>query len=235
MKTEIYSTKNIALIDEDLTLYSELEEQKDFHKQYVWKYFNNIDDFNQTFRENFINLMIFNEPRTGCNNIELLFKPFLDLSQNSIIVLSSNKDMKETNINYSERSKIIFIRKPIKFLFLMKVIREKFNSLKVSRVLNINIGSYLLKPFEKVLIDKFQQKILLTDTEVKILKILCSYAGRFVAKEIILDATLTPEQFSIPCKPGDELTSKINGPLFDLIKSTPAIVRPRILAALIAI
>jgi len=187
MKTEIYSTKNIALIDEDLTLYSELEEQKDFHKQYVWKYFNNIDDFNQTFRENFINLMIFNEPRTGCNNIELLFKPFLDLSQNSIIVLSSNKDMKETNINYSERSKIIFIRKPIKFLFLMKVIREKFNSLKVSRVLNINIGSYLLKPFEKVLIDKFQQKILLTDTEVKILKILCSYEGRFVAKEIILD------------------------------------------------
>ena len=187
MKTEIYSTKNIALIDEDLTLYSELEEQKDFHKQYVWKYFNNIDDFNQTFRENFINLMIFNEPRTGCNNIELLFKPFLDFSQNSIIVLSSNKDMKETNINYSERSKIIFIRKPFRFLFLMKVIREKFHSLKVSRVLNINIGSYLLKPFEKVLIDKFQQKILLTDTEVKILKILCSYKGRFVAKEIILD------------------------------------------------
>ena len=68
----------------------------------------------------------------------------------------------------------------------MKVIREKFNSLKVSRVLNINIGSYLLKPFEKILIDKFQQKILLTDTEVKILKILCSYEGRFVAKEIIL-------------------------------------------------
>ena len=51
---------------------------------------------------------------------------------------------------------------------------------------------------------------------------------------IIRLATSVFVQDSMPCKPGDELTSKINGPLFDLIKSTPAIVNPSIFAALIA-
>ena len=53
--------------------------------------------------------------------------------------------------------------------------------------------------------------------------------------KIIFSATSTSEHDSIPCRPGDEFTSKIKGPLFDLIKSTPAIERPNILDALTAI
>ena len=43
-----------------------------------------------------------------------------------------------------------------------------------------------------------------------------------------------PVAVSIPSRPGDELTSNKSGPLLDLIKSTPASGRFKILAAFIA-
>ena len=52
---------------------------------------------------------------------------------------------------------------------------------------------------------------------------------------MIFPAISTPVAFSIPCNPGEELTSKTNGPRSDCNKSTPATPNPRALAARIAV
>ena len=186
MKIDCNNSKNIALIDDDLTLYSEIEEQKNYNKNYYWHHLKNLTDLNQFIRQKSLDLIIYNEEEFGAENIKQFSSTLIGLPDIPVIVLSSKKEFKEMGNYLDEKNELILIKKPFKFGILFEILRDKFKSQDVSRSTNIKIGPYLFKPFEKIVIDPFEEKLLLTDTEVKILKVLCNYEGGYVKKEKVL-------------------------------------------------
>ena len=69
---------------------------------------------------------------------------------------------------------------------LLKRIEEALELQDTSNNQNLKIGPFLLKPFEKVLLGYYNQKLRLTDIEVKILKIFSRNRNDFVKKEILM-------------------------------------------------
>ncbi len=180
-------SKNIALIDNDLILYSELGEQQDFFRDYLWQHFNDLVKFNREVRKKCFDLVIFNMPESESKNIERLYPVFFEQSAISRIILSSKKGLKEAKNNFGDVGNLSFLEKPFRFMNLVQLINDKFKAQEISSMLSIVIGPFLLKPFEKVLINEFKQKLLLTDMEVKILRILSTNAGVFIKKETFLN------------------------------------------------
>ena len=63
------------------------------------------------------------------------------------------------------------------------MIDEILLSQNKKKISNINIGSYVLIPSEKKLINNSNSMIMLTDIEVKILVNLCQHDGEYVKKD----------------------------------------------------
>ena len=187
MKTDVNNTKNIALIDNDLTLYSELEEQKDFNHNYSWQHFISIVDFNHKVGENIYDLVLLNGLSSGVKNKEKILHLISRFPRLPIIALSSKKEATEGKTKYGEIGNITFIEKPFRLINLVTSMSNKFRFQESSRFSSVRVGSYLLKPYENVILDDFGRKLKLTDTEVKILKILFKYKGGCVKKEVVME------------------------------------------------
>ena len=187
MKTDVNNTKNIALIDNDLTLYSELEEQKDFNHNYSWQHFISIVDFNHKVGENSYDLVLLNGLSSGVKNKEKILHLISRFPRLPIIALSSKKEATEGKTKYGKIGNITFIEKPFRLINLVTSMSNKFRFQESSRFLSVRVGSYLLKPYENVILDDFGRKLKLTDTEVKILKILFKYKGGCVKKEVVME------------------------------------------------
>ncbi len=187
MKNDVNNTRNIALIDDDLTLYSELEEQKDFNHDYSWQHFISIVDFNHKVGENIYDLVLLNGLGSGIENKEKILYLISRFPQLPIIALSSKKEATEGKIKYGEFGNITFIEKPFSLINLLTSVSHKLRYQEASRFLSVRVGSYLLKPYENVILDDFGSKLKLTDTEVKILKILFKYKRGGVKKEVVME------------------------------------------------
>ena len=70
MKNDSKETKSVALVDNDPTLYNELEEQQDFEPNYFWRHFKKLDDFIQEAQSKVFDLVIFNQPNSEQKSIE---------------------------------------------------------------------------------------------------------------------------------------------------------------------
>ena len=86
-----------------------------------------------------------------------------------------------------ERNHISFIKKPFRLLTLLRNLEDNFRYQNLTRDKSLRMGPYLLDTFEKVLLDDANNELTLTDTEVKILKILFLSSGVVVAKEMMLN------------------------------------------------
>ena len=187
MKNDDNNIRNIALIDNDLTLYSELEEHKDFNHNYSWQHFISIVDFNHKVGENIYDLVLLNGLGSGIKNKEKILSLISRFPQLPVITLSSKKETIEGKIKYGEFGNITFIEKPFRLRNLFTSMSHKLRFQEASRFLSVRVGSYLLKPYENVVLDDFGRKLKLTDTEVKILKILFKYKGECVKKEVVME------------------------------------------------
>ena len=197
-KTEVYSlrnvmkndrkeTKRVAVIDNDSALYNDLEEQQDFEQNYFWQHFKELDDFNQGEQSKAFDLVIFNQPNSEQKSVEKFSVSILKLHHVPTIVLFSKNGEKDYKTKDGTLESLTFIKKPFRFVTLVEIMNEKLKFQEKSRFLSIMIGPYFLKPFEKVILDNFGEELLLTDTEVKILRILSKYEGDFVRKELVME------------------------------------------------
>jgi len=114
MKNDVNNTRNIALIDNDLTLYSELEEQKDFNHDYCWQHFISIVDFNHKVGENIYDLVLLNGLGSVIKNKKKIVSLISRFPQLPVIALSSKQETIEGKIKYGEFGHITFIEKPFR-------------------------------------------------------------------------------------------------------------------------
>ena len=187
MKNDSKETKSLALVDNDPTLYNELEEQQNFERNYFWRHFKKLDDFIQEAQSKVFDLVIFNQPKSEQKSVEKFSISLMKLQHVPTIVLFSKNAAKDYNTKDDNLESLTFIEKPFRFVTLVEIMNEKFKFQEKSKFLTIVIGPYFLKPFEKVILDNFGEELFLTDTEVKIVKILSKYEGGFVRKELVME------------------------------------------------
>ena len=187
MKNDSKETKSVALVDNDPTLYNELEEQQDFEPNYFWQHFKKLDDFIQEAQSKVFDLVIFNQPNSEQKSVEKFSISLLKLHHFPTIVLVSKNAAKDYNTKDGNLEYLTFIEKPFRFVTLVEIMNKKFKFQEKSKFLTIIIGPYFLKPFEKVILDNFGEELLLTDTEVKIVRTLSKYEGGFVRKELVME------------------------------------------------
>ena len=168
----------IAIIDYETDLFSILEEQKDIFTNYSWVHFKSIKKLIGSKSEEQFSLYIINE--TVVNHSSFKLNNIREFAP-SLLILSSNNKYRDRLLKNLLRSKIL--NKPFQLNFFINMIDEILFSQDKKKISNINIGSYVLIPSEKKLINNSNSMIMLTDIEVKILVKLCQHDGEYVKKD----------------------------------------------------
>ena len=174
----------IAIIDNETELFSILDEQKDVFTNYSWVYFKSIKRLIETDSKEIFNLYVINETiithtsfkTNNLNNLKKLIP--------SLLIISSDNRYRDRILKNMLMSKTL--NKPFRFNFFVKIINEILLYQDKKKISDINIGTYMLKPSEKKLINKANRKIFLTDIEVKILAKLGQHDGEYVKKDEVL-------------------------------------------------
>ena len=187
-KSNTKRTKNIALIDKDLILYSALIEQNDFHNtNYFWQNFKNIKLLNHACKTKNFDLILFNDSALEVEKLQPDHPLFSNASICPIIILSNNHESEFTSSKLDRITHFSVINKPVRFMILQNRIKEALEIQDTSNTQNLKMGPFLFKPFEKVLLGNYSEKLRLTDIEVKILKIFAKNKDDFVKKEILME------------------------------------------------
>ena len=187
-KTKAKKSKNIALIDKDLILYLALIEQNDFHDtNYFWQNFKNVELLNHACKTKNFDLILFNDSSLEAEKIQSDHPIFANSSICPIIILSTNHESKFTSPKFDKITHFSIIHKPFRFMTLLKRMEEALEIQDTSNTQHLKIGPFLLKPFEKVLLGHNNEKLRLTDIEVKILKIFSKNRNEFVKKQILME------------------------------------------------
>ena len=182
IKSNTKRSKNIALIDKDLILYLALIEQNDFHDtNYFWQNFKNVELINHACKAKNFDLILFND--SDLEKIQPDHPLFANSSTCPIIILSTNYGSKFTIPEFDKITHFSIIHKPFRFMTLLKRMEEALEIQNTSNSQNLKIGPFLLKPFDKVLLGCNNEKLRLTDIEVKILRIFSKNRNEFVKKK----------------------------------------------------
>ena len=171
----------IAIIDNETELFSILDEQKDVYKDYSWVHFKSLKKLMDTESKEIFSLYIINETIIDYDSFKISnLNNFKELIPRLLIISSDNR-YRDRLLKNQLVSKIL--NKPFRLNLFVKMIDEilKFRNKKKLSV--IKIGSYIIKPSEKIIISKSNKKILLTDIELKILVKLGQHDGEYVKKE----------------------------------------------------
>ena len=187
-KSNTKRSKNIALINKDLILYSALIEQNDFdNTDYFWQNFKNVELLNLAFKVKNFDLILVNDSASGVEKLQPDHPLFLNSSSCPIIILSTKDGSNFTSSKFDKITHVSVIYKPFRFVTLLKRMEEALEIQKSSNTQNLKIGPLVLKPFEKVLSGYYNEKLRLTDIEVKILKIFSENRNEFVKKEVLME------------------------------------------------
>ncbi|WP_332065183.1 response regulator transcription factor [Bartonella sp. CB189] len=102
-----------------------------------------------------------------------------------IIMITKDDTNCDTNLNI-ETGVNDYVKKPFRFSTLLKRIRSQLHQYKQKEDAVFNIGPYSFRPEQKLLIDKHNNKIRLTEKETAILKYLCK-SDKIVNRETLLE------------------------------------------------
>ena len=171
----------IAIIDNETELFSILDEQKDVYKDYSWVHFKSLKKLMDTESKEIFSLYIINETIIDYDSFKISnLNNFKELIPRLLIISSDNR-YRDRLLKNQLVSKIL--NKPFRLNLFVKMIDEILKFRNKKKLSDIKIGSYIIKPSEKIIISKSNKKILLTDIELKILVKLGQHDGEYVKKE----------------------------------------------------
>ncbi|MEM9837540.1 MAG: response regulator transcription factor [Pseudomonadota bacterium] len=105
----------------------------------------------------------------------------------SPIVMLTGRDSDDDQINGLEAGANDYVTKPFKFAVLLARLRAHMRSHEQSEDAVFKIGPYAFKPAVKMLIDRDDRRIKLTEKESSILKYLYRAGGRPVSRDTLLN------------------------------------------------
>ncbi|MDF1686509.1 MAG: DNA-binding response OmpR family regulator [Parvibaculaceae bacterium] len=179
------TVKKILLIDDDDALRESLVEQLDLHEEFVCEQAETAADGVEKVRTNHFDLVLLDVALPDMDGREvcrLMRKGGLKAP----IIMLTGADSDSDTILGLEAGANDYVVKPFRFGVLLARIRAHLRQHEQSEDAVFKIGPYTFKPAAKLLIDREEKRIRLTEKETAILKFLFRAGQKVVSRDVLL-------------------------------------------------
>ncbi len=179
------TVKKILLIDDDDALRESLVEQLDLHEEFVCEQAETAADGVEKVRANHFDLVLLDVALPDMDGREvcrLMRKGGLKAP----IIMLTGADSDSDTILGLEAGANDYVVKPFRFGVLLARIRAHLRQHEQSEDAVFKIGPYSFKPAAKLLIDREEKRVRLTEKETAILKFLFRAGQKVVSRDVLL-------------------------------------------------
>jgi DNA-binding response OmpR family regulator len=180
------SVKNILLVDDDNDLRDALVEQLSLYEEFEILQEDGATKGIQTARANHIDLLIMDvglPDMDGREAVKILRKGGFSAP----IIMLTGHDTDSDTILGLEAGANDYVTKPFRFAVLLARIRAQLRQHEQSEDAVFNVGPYVFKPSQKIMVEDDGSKIRLTEKETAILKFLFRADGKVITRDILLE------------------------------------------------
>ena len=179
------TVKKILLIDDDAALRESLVEQLDLHEEFVCEQAETAAEGVEQVRANHFDLVLLDVALPDMDGREvcrLMRKGGLKAP----IIMLTGADSDSDTILGLEAGANDYVVKPFRFGVLLARIRAHLRQHEQSEDAIFKIGPYSFKPAAKLLVDREEKRIRLTEKETAILKFLFRAGQKVVSRDVLL-------------------------------------------------
>lgn len=179
------TVKKILLIDDDDALRESLVEQLDLHEEFVCEQAETAAEGVEQVRSNHFDLVLLDVALPDMDGREvcrLMRKGGLKAP----IIMLTGADSDSDTILGLEAGANDYVVKPFRFGVLLARIRAHLRQHEQSEDAVFKIGPYSFKPAAKLLIDREEKRVRLTEKETAILKFLFRAGQKVVSRDVLL-------------------------------------------------
>lgn len=180
------AARTILLVDDDNDLRQTLVEQLALYEEFRILEADSAAKGIQSVRAGIIDLMIIDvglPDMDGREAVRLLRKGGFKAP----IVMLTGHDTDSDTILGLESGANDYVTKPFRFAVLLARIRAQLRQHENSEDVTLNVGPYVFKPSQKLLVDKKGSKLRLTEKETAIIKYLYRAGDKVVTRDILLE------------------------------------------------
>lgn len=180
------AARTILLVDDDNDLRQTLVEQLALYEEFRILEADSAAKGIQTVRSGIIDLMIMDvglPDMDGREAVRLLRKGGFKAP----IIMLTGHDTDSDTILGLESGANDYVTKPFRFAVLLARIRAQLRQHENSEDVTLNVGPYIFKPSQKLLVDKKGSKLRLTEKETAIIKYLYRAGDKVVTRDILLE------------------------------------------------
>lgn len=179
------TVKKILLIDDDDALRESLVEQLDLHEEFVCEQAETAAEGVEQVRANHFDLVLLDVALPDMDGREvcrLMRKGGLKAP----IIMLTGADSDSDTILGLEAGANDYVVKPFRFGVLLARIRAHLRQHEQSEDAVFKIGPYSFKPAAKLLVDRDEKRVRLTEKETAILKFLFRAGQKVVSRDVLL-------------------------------------------------
>ncbi|MBV1885672.1 MAG: response regulator transcription factor [Parvibaculaceae bacterium] len=179
------TVKKILLIDDDDALRESLVEQLDLHEEFVCEQAETAAEGVEQVRANHFDLVLLDVALPDMDGREvcrLMRKGGLKAP----IIMLTGADSDSDTILGLEAGANDYVVKPFRFGVLLARIRAHLRQHEQSEDAVFKIGPYSFKPAAKLLVDREEKRVRLTEKETAILKFLFRAGQKVVSRDVLL-------------------------------------------------
>jgi DNA-binding response OmpR family regulator len=180
------AARTILLVDDDNDLRQTLVEQLALYEEFRILEADSAAKGIQAVRSGIIDLMIMDvglPDMDGREAVRLLRKGGFKAP----IIMLTGHDTDSDTILGLESGANDYVTKPFRFAVLLARIRAQLRQHENSEDVTLNVGPYIFKPSQKLLVDKKGSKLRLTEKETAIIKYLYRAGDKVVTRDILLE------------------------------------------------
>jgi DNA-binding response OmpR family regulator len=180
------AARTILLVDDDNDLRQTLVEQLALYEEFRIIDADTATKGVQAARAGIVDLMIMDvglPDMDGREAVRLLRKSGFKAP----IIMLTGHDTDSDTILGLESGANDYVTKPFRFAVLLARVRAQLRQHENSEDVTLNVGPYVFKPSQKLLVDKKGSKLRLTEKETAIIKYLYRAGDKVVTRDILLE------------------------------------------------
>ncbi|WP_182086181.1 response regulator transcription factor [Aureimonas sp. ME7] len=180
------SVRSILIVDDDDDLRTTLVDQLALHEEFQVLQEANATKGIQTARSNLIDLVIMDVGLPDMDGREAV-KALRKGGFKAPVIILTAQDADADTILGLEAGANDYVTKPFRFAVLLARIRAQLRQHEQSEDATFQVGPYVFKPSQKVLLDDRGGKIRLTEKETAIIRYLYRADRRVVTRDVLLE------------------------------------------------
>jgi DNA-binding response OmpR family regulator len=180
------AARTILIVDDDNDLRQTLVEQLALYEEFRIVEADTAGKGIQAARAGIIDLMIMDvglPDMDGREAVRLLRKSGFKAP----IIMLTGHDTDSDTILGLESGANDYVTKPFRFAVLLARVRAQLRQHENSEDVTLNVGPYVFKPSQKLLVDKKGSKLRLTEKETAIIKYLYRAGDKVVTRDVLLE------------------------------------------------